>query len=167
MAYSVGLVGLLTIKILAPGFYAKQDIRTPVKIAIGVLILTQLMNIVLVPSLAHAGLALAIGLGACLNAMALYVGLRRKGIYQPGVGWFAFLLRQACGLFAMAIPLWYASSHLDWMSLQTTPWLRFFWLLGVLSVAGFTYLLTLWVLGMRLKHFRRAPVATQTVNLTK
>jgi putative peptidoglycan lipid II flippase len=167
MAYSVGLVGLLTIKILAPGFYAKQDIRTPVKIAIVILILTQLLNVVLVPALAHAGLALAIGLGACLNAMALYVGLRRKGIYQPGVGWFAFFLRQVCGLLAMAIPLWYASSHLDWMGLQSTPWLRIVWLLGVLSVAGLTYLMTLWVLGMRVKHFRRAPVATQTAHLSK
>jgi putative peptidoglycan lipid II flippase len=167
MAYSVGLVGLLTIKILAPGFYAKQDIRTPVKIAIGVLILTQLMNLVFVPALAHAGLALAIGLGACLNAMALYVGLRRKGIYQPGIGWAMFFLRQTCALLTMAIPLWYASSHLDWVSLQTSPWLRFLWLLGTLSVAGLTYLLTLWALGMRLKHFRRAPVATQTANLTK
>lgn len=167
MAYSVGLVGLLTIKILAPGFYAKQDIRTPVKIAIVILILTQLLNVVLVPALAHAGLALAIGIGACLNALALYVGLRRKGIYQPGGGWFAFFLRQACGLITMAIPLWYASSHLDWMGLQSTPWLRVVWLFAVLSAAGFTYLATLWVLGMRLKHFRRAPVATQTAHLSK
>ncbi|MCM0035428.1 MAG: murein biosynthesis integral membrane protein MurJ [Burkholderiaceae bacterium] len=167
MAYSVGLVGLLTIKILAPGFYAKQDIRTPVKIAIVILILTQLLNVVLVPALAHAGLALAIGLGACLNAMALYVGLRRKGIYQPGVGWFAFFLRQVCGLLTMAIPLWFASSQLDWMGLQSTPLLRIVWLLGVLSVAGLTYLMTLWVLGMRVKHFRRAPVATQTAHLSK
>jgi len=167
MAYSVGLVGLLTIKILAPGFYAKQDIRTPVKIAIVILIFTQLLNVVLVPALAHAGLALAIGLGACLNAMALYVGLRRKGIYQPGVGWFAFFLRQICGLLTMAIPLWYASSHFDWMSLQATPWLRILWLLGALSVAGVTYLMTLWALGMRLKHFRRAPYTTQTAHLTK
>jgi putative peptidoglycan lipid II flippase len=166
MAYSVGLVGLLTVKILAPGFYAKQDIRTPVKIAIGVLLLTQLMNLVLVPYLAHAGLALAIGLGACLNAIALYVGLRRKGMYQPGVGWLAFLLRQACGLCVMAIPLLFAASRLDWVSLQTTPWLRFVWLFATLTVAGCTYLITLWVLGMRLKHFRRAPVATQPANLT-
>ena len=99
--------------------------------------------------------------------MALYVGLRRKGIYQPGIGWAMFFLRQTCALLTMAIPLWYASSHLDWVSLQTSPWLRFLWLLGTLSVAGLTYLLTLWALGMRLKHFRRAPVATQTANLTK
>jgi putative peptidoglycan lipid II flippase len=166
MAYSVGLVGLLTVKILAPGFYAKQDIRTPVKIAIVVLLLTQLMNLVLVPYLAHAGLALAIGLGACLNATALYVGLRKKGMYQPGVGWLAFLLRQTCGLFVMAVPLSIAASRLDWVSLQTTPWLRFVWLFATLTVAGCTYLLTLWALGMRLKHFRRAPVATQSANLT-
>jgi putative peptidoglycan lipid II flippase len=167
MAYSVGLVGLLTVKILAPGFYAKQDIRTPVKIAIGVLLLTQLMNLVLVPYLAHAGLALAIGLGACLNAIALYVGLRKKGMYQPGVGWMAFLLRQTCGLFVMAIPLLFAASRLDWVSLQATPWLRFAWLFATLTVAGCTYLITLWALGMRLKHFRRAPVATQPANLTE
>ena len=160
MAYSVGLVGLLTVKILAPGFYAKQDIRTPVKIAIGVLIMTQLLNLVLVPALAHAGLALAIGLGACLNAAALYIGLRRKGIYQPSKGWMRFLIRQICALSAMAIPLWYGANQIDWMGLQSTPWLRFLWLLVVLAVAGFAYLVTLWVLGMRLKHFKRAPQAT-------
>src|SRR5690606_29084830 len=64
MGYGAGLIGLVAIKVLAPGFYARQDIRTPVKIAIGVLVLTQLLNVVLVPHLAHAGLALAIGLGA-------------------------------------------------------------------------------------------------------
>ncbi|MCD0505750.1 murein biosynthesis integral membrane protein MurJ, partial [Bordetella petrii] len=77
MAYSAGLIGILGVKILAPGFYAQQDIRTPVKIAIMVLIATQLMNLALVPVLAHAGLALAIGLGATLNALALLAGLRR------------------------------------------------------------------------------------------
>ena len=83
MSYSAGLIGLLAVKILAPGFYARQDIRTPVKIAIGVLIVTQLLNLALVPLLAHAGLALAIGLGACLNALALLIGLLRRGVYRP------------------------------------------------------------------------------------
>jgi putative peptidoglycan lipid II flippase len=165
MAYSVGLVGLLTIKILAPGFYAKQDIRTPVKIAIGVLILTQVMNLFLVPWLAHAGLALAIGVGACLNALALYIGLRRKKIYQPATGWGAFLLRQACALVVMAVPLGLAAYQIDWIALQSTPWHRVLWLLGVLALAGICYLLTLWGLGMRLKHFRRAPNATEKPNL--
>lgn len=166
MAYSVGLVGLLTIKILAPGFYAKQDIRTPVKIAIAVLILTQVMNLFLVPWLAHAGLALAIGLGACLNAMALYFGLRRKKIYQPATGWGVFFLRQSCALMTMAVPLWFAANQIDWVSLQATPWLRVLWLLSALAIAGVCYLLTLLTLGMRLKHFRRAPDATHKENLT-
>lgn len=166
MAYSVGLVGLLTVKILAPGFYAKQDIRTPVKIAIGVLIVTQLLNVVLVPSLAHAGLALAIGLGACLNATALFVGLRRKGIYQPARGWLRFFLRQFCGLCAMALPLWFIGHHFDWIALQATPWLRVFWLFSTLAIAGLAYLSTLWVLGMRINHFKRPPEATQAIKET-
>src|SRR5690606_29078850 len=102
MAYSVGLIGILGVKILAPGFYAQQDIRTPVKIAIMVLVATQLMNLALVPALAHAGLALAIGLGATLNALALLIGLRRRGLYQPQAGWPAFVLRLVPGLGALA-----------------------------------------------------------------
>lgn len=166
MAYSVGLVGLLTVKILAPGFYAKQDIRTPVKIAIGVLVVTQLLNLILVPSLAHAGLALAIGLGACLNAAALFIGLRRKGIYQPAPGWMPFLFKQFCGLLAMAIPLWFAAQYFDWLNLQETPWLRILWLFLSLLTSGLTYLSTLWLLGVRIKHFKRPPEATQARNLT-
>lgn len=166
MAYSVGLVGLLTVKILAPGFYAKQDIRTPVKIAIGVLVVTQLLNLILVPLLAHAGLALAIGLGACLNAAALFIGLRRKGIYQPAPGWMPFLFKQFCGLLAMAIPLWFAAQYFDWLNLQETPWLRILWLFLSLLTSGLTYLSTLWLLGVRIKHFKRPPEATQARNLT-
>lgn len=166
MAYSVGLVGLLTVKILAPGFYAKQDIRTPVKIAISVLIITQILNLILVPWLAHTGLALAIGLGACLNALALYLGLRRKGIYQPSRGWFVFIFKQFLALSVMALPLWYASQHLDWLALQSTPWTRVLWLFLSLSVAGCAYLVSLWVLGMRPIHFRRAPTPPNPATLT-
>ncbi len=72
VGYAVGLIGLIAVKILAPGFYAQKDIRTPVKIAVAVLIATQLANLVLVPLLAHAGLALSVSLGACANALALY-----------------------------------------------------------------------------------------------
>jgi len=71
MGYGVGLMGLVGVKVLAPGFYARQDMRTPVRIAIGMLVLTQLMNLVFVPRLGHAGLALSIGLAALLNALLL------------------------------------------------------------------------------------------------
>ena len=157
MAYAVGLVGLLSIKILAPGFYAKQDIRTPVKVAILVLVCTQLLNLVLVPWLAHAGLALAISIGACLNALALLVGLRRKGIYQPSPGWGRFTLQQGLALAAMAAPLWWASSTINWLGLQMTPMLRVGLLALVLFCAGMVYLGVLAAVGLRPRHFRRVP----------
>ena len=166
MAYSVGLVGLLSVKILAPGFYAKQDIRSPVKIAIAVLLLTQLLNVVLVPWLAHAGLALAIGLGACLNALALLIGLRRKGIYQPAKGWLRFFVQQGLGLGALAVPLWWASRNIDWLGLQHTPLLRIAALGAVFVVGGIAYFSVLAAAGLRPQHFRRVPSAN-TVGKTE
>jgi putative peptidoglycan lipid II flippase len=157
MAYAVGLVGLLMVKILAPGFYAKQDIRTPVKIAIVVLIATQLLNLALVPWLAHAGLALAIGLGGCLNATALLYGLRKQGIYRPQAGWLKFLTQQLLALALMAVPLGAGAHYLDWIALQATPALRIILLGGVLGTASAVYLLVLLMLGLRPAHFRRAP----------
>ena len=166
MAYSVGLVGLLSIKILAPGFYAKQDIRSPVKIAIAVLVVTQLLNLVLVPWLAHAGLALAIGIGACLNAAALFIGLRRKGIYQPAEGWRRFFLQQSLALAALAAPLWWAARHIDWLGLQATPFVRAATLGAVFFVGGVAYVACLAAAGLRPRHLRRAPVAN-TVGKTE
>jgi putative peptidoglycan lipid II flippase len=84
MGYGAGLLGLVAIKVLAPGYYASQDIRTPVKIAIVVLVITQLLNLVLVPWLKHTGLALSIGLAALVNASWLLIGLLRRGTYKPG-----------------------------------------------------------------------------------
>src|SRR5437899_51944 len=104
VAYSVGLLGLILVKVLAPGFYARQNIATPVRIAVLTLIATQVMNAVFILSLKqgglelttgvgpHAGLALAIALGACLNAGLLYHKLRQHGIYQPRPGWGVFAL---------------------------------------------------------------------------
>ena len=157
MAYAVGLLGLLLVKILAPGFYGKQDIKTPVKIAVMVLILTQLFNLVLVPSLAHAGLALAIGLGACINALALYIGLRRRNLYQPQPGWLPFLGKLGLGLTVMAAALIFIAGDLDWTSTELSIWQRAGWLALSLSGAMASYLATLWVLGMRVGDFRRAP----------
>ncbi|MEZ5737975.1 MAG: murein biosynthesis integral membrane protein MurJ, partial [Burkholderiaceae bacterium] len=90
LGYSVGLIGLIAIKVLAPGFYARKDIRTPVRIAILVLVVTQAMNALLVPVFAHAGLALSISIGASLNAGLLLAGLLRRGSYRPLAGWGRF-----------------------------------------------------------------------------
>lgn len=155
LAYGAGLIGLILVKILAPAFYARQDIRTPVKIAIGVLVATQLMNLLFVPWIAHAGLALAIGLGACLNALFLYRGLRRHGIYTPKDGWRLFFARLAGALFLLAgVALW-SAAQFDWMGMKAHPLLRIGALFLVMGICGATYFGALLTMGFRFRDFRR------------
>jgi putative peptidoglycan lipid II flippase len=155
MGYGVGLMGLVGVKVLAPGFYARQDIRTPVRIAVVVLVATQAMNTVLVPQLGHAGLALAIGLGALLNAGWLLVGLRRGGHYRPLPGWGRFLLRVLLGCAVLGAWLAWAAQAVDWVGLQPLWGRRALLLAGVLAVAAALYFAVLAACGMRPAHFRR------------
>lgn len=155
IAYGVGLIGLIVVKILAPGFYARQDIRTPVKIAIGVLVATQLMNMVFVPWIAHAGLALSIGLGACLNAAFLFLGLRRRGIYRAKAGWGLFMARLAGALFLLAGSTMWVAGHFDWIAMQAHPLLRMGALFLVMAVGGVVYFGALLLTGFRFSDFKR------------
>ena len=155
IAYGVGLIGLIVVRILAPGFYAKQDIRTPVKIAVVVLVLTQLMNLVFVPIYDHAGLALSIGIGACGNAAILYVMLRRRGIYQPQAGWRMFFVKVGAALVLLAGASMWVASCFDWIAMQATPLLRVGAMALVMVVCGIVYFGTLFALGFRLRDFRR------------
>lgn len=155
IAYGVGLIGLIVVRILAPGFYAKQDIRTPVKIAVFVLILTQLMNLVFVPVFAHAGLALSIGIGACGNAAILFYMLRKRGIYQPENGWKVFFLKLAVALVLLGGVSVGAASYFDWIGMQTHPLYRMGALAIVMIVCGVVYFGALLLMGFRPRHFRR------------
>lgn len=139
MGYGAGLVGLVAIKVLAPGYYAKQDMRTPVKVAVSVLVLTQLLNLLLVPRLGHAGLALSIGLGALVNAAWLLTGLIRSRTFMPQQGWLRFVLQVLAAALALAAFLVWASQSQDWLALQQQPWLRVFWLAGCLLAAALIY----------------------------
>ncbi len=157
VAYGIGLIGLILVKILAPGFYAKQNIRTPVKIAIGVMIATQAMNLFFVHwmAMAHVGLALSVGLGACLNAVFLYWGLRRLGLYVPVQGWRFFFIRLAGALFLMAgLALWLAG-HFEWVKLQAHPMQRIMALSLVIAACGTTYTGALLAMGFRPRDFKR------------
>ncbi len=116
MGYGLGLLGLVAIKVLAPGFYANQDIRTPVRIAIVVLAITQALNLVLVPYLQHAGLALAIGIGALINAGWLLIGLIRRGSYQPLPGWGRFAAQVSLGSALLAGLLLWAAQAVNWVA---------------------------------------------------
>ncbi len=155
MAYSAGLVGIILVKTLAPAFYARQDIRTPVRIALGVLVATQLMNLVFVPRMAVAGLALSIGLGACLNALFLYTGLRRRKIFVPHPGWRGFFVRLAVAVCVMGALSWYAQGQINWAAMQVHPWLRAGALFLIIGASAVTYFAVLFALGFRLGDFKR------------
>jgi putative peptidoglycan lipid II flippase len=157
VAYSIGLLGLIAVKVLAPGFYAQQDIRTPVKIAVVTLVFTQLLNLVLIWELRHAGLALSISLGACLNAALLLRGLRSRAIYTPQPGWGVFLLKLVFAVYFMGVVLWgLAGSATDWL---TAGALERIGRLALLVAAGVgSYFTALWVLGFRPRDFARRSV---------
>jgi putative peptidoglycan lipid II flippase len=154
IAYSVGLLGLIVVRVLAPGFYARQDIRTPVKIALVALAATQAMNAAFIWPLQHAGLALAISLGACLNAALLYRGLRSRGIFRPRPGWGAFVAKVAGAVGAMALAVALAMGPADW-------WIGADWrlrapaLAGLVTLGAAVYFAALWALGFRPRDFVR------------
>ncbi len=154
IGYAVGLIGLIAVKILAPGFYAQKDIRTPVKIAVAVLVVTQLANLALVPLFAHAGLALSVGLGACVNALALFIGLRKRGTYAPAPGWGRFVIRLAVAMAVLSAILWLGQRAIDWPALANAPWQRGAWLAVLIASAASAYFAALAVLGFRMRDFR-------------
>jgi putative peptidoglycan lipid II flippase len=154
VAYSIGLTGLILVKVLAPGFYARQDIRTPVKIALATLALTQLMNFAFIGWLRHAGLALSIGLASCFNAAMLWRGLRQRGVYQPQAGWGLFMLKLLAALIVLGCVLWFASAgDAQWLAMSGGQ--RVIGLTGVVLAGLVSYFATLWLLGFRLRDFRR------------
>jgi putative peptidoglycan lipid II flippase len=155
VAYSLGLLAMILVKILAPGFYARQNVRTPVRIAILTLTVTQLLNLILIRWLAHAGLALAIGLAAMLNAALLYRGLRARDIYTPQPGWWLFYGRLALALLSMGAALWFfAGDDVDWLRWNLTQ--RLLRLSLVVTFGAGVYFATLWVAGFRLRDFKRS-----------
>ena len=154
IAYSVGLMGLIVVKVLAPGFYSRQDIKTPVRIAIVTLVMTQLMNLAFIGPLKHAGLSLSIGLAACLNASLLYWQLRKQNIFTPQAGWGRFLTRLFIAVIVMAAALLGMLYVMpDWA--QGNMAHRLARLMVVVVVGVVAYFATLAVLGFRVKDFAR------------
>jgi len=151
IAYSVGLVGFVLIKVLASGFFSRQDTRTPVKIGVIAMVTNMVLNLILIWPLAHAGLALATSLAALLNASLLYRGLRTQGVFQPQPGWGRFLLRIGIASACMVLLLWWGSGPLSlWLSMDT--WARALHLLGWIVAALVVYFASLMILGFRLHH---------------
>ena len=153
--WGVGLVGIIAIKVLAPGYYARQDIKTPVRIAIAVLVITQLLNWALVPHFKHAALSLSIGLGAVINAVWLLVGLRMQKSYQPQPGWLRFLLQVILGAVVLAVFLGWAAQAFPWLDMPGQHLQRIVGVAAIIFGAGILYLGTVSLLGLNLRQFLR------------
>jgi putative peptidoglycan lipid II flippase len=157
IGYAVGLAALILVKILAPGFYARQNLKTPVKIAFVTVLVTQALALLLMWPLGHAGLTLATSLGACLNAGLLFAFLKRHGHYTPRAGWLAFVSRLVVALGVLAAVLvWLAGPASLWLDAPLgTKVVR---LAFVVAAGAAAYFATLWLLGFRLADFDRRDV---------
>lgn len=163
-AYSLGVVAFMLIKVLAPGFFARQDMRTPVRIGIVAMASNMLLNLVfLVPlhlywQIGHVGLALATSVSAYLNAALLFHQLRRRQIYRTSGQWSVFGLRLLVALAAMLAVVWLLADGLG--ALDASVWQRFVWwqrglrLAGVCAGGAAIYAAVLFLAGFRAGDLR-------------
>jgi len=154
LGYSVGLLALILVKILAPGFYARQNLKTPVRIALVTILVTQLLAVSLMWPLGHAGLTLATSLGAIFNASCLFWFLRKRGWYTPQSGWLPFVCKLAVALGVLAALLfWLAGSASFW--LNAGLWAKVARLAALVAAGAGAYFAALFLLGFRLRDFNR------------
>ena len=155
MGWGAGLVGVVAVKVLAPGFYAHHDMKTPARIAIGVLIVTQILNVFLVPLYQHAALTLSIGIGALINAAWLLAGLIRRGNYKPSAGWGVFALQVLAASSLMAVFLMWAAQAVPWTRMPGQNWQRLGLMALVIGASIAIYFVATWGAGLKLRQFLR------------
>ena len=155
LGYSVGLLGLIVVKILAPGFYARQVMATPVKIALTTVLVAQTLAVILMFPLGHAGLTLSTSIGACFNATLLYGFLRKRGYYTPSPGWGRFLAKLVLALLVLGGVLWWLGGPASfWLSASLCA--KVGRLAGVCAAGAGAYFAALWLLGFRIADFNRS-----------
>ena len=152
-AYSLGVLAFMLVKVLAPGFFARQDVKTPVRIAMICMVANMVFNLILIWPLQHVGLALATSLSSLLNAALLFWGLYRAGVYQPKSGWGLFGLRLGGACLAMI-------GTVQYLNVPVAHWLAWDWQQRVLELsllvgAGLgAFAVGLVALGVRLSDLR-------------
>ncbi|BAP58308.1 murein biosynthesis integral membrane protein MurJ [Candidatus Tachikawaea gelatinosa] len=152
MAYSLGLIGLILTKILAPAFYSYNDMKTPLRISIITLIITQMMNIIFIKFFKHIGLALSIGLSANVNSILLFLKLIQTKRFYLINGWKIFLLRILIAIIIMIITLYgFLNFYPVWNT--GTIFYRLLRLISICIIGGTSYILTLFMLGLKINDF--------------
>ncbi len=160
MAYSLGLLPFIFIKVLAPGYFARQDTKTPVKIGIIAMITNMILNVILMLQFAHVGLALATALSAMLNAGLLYKGLRKEKVYQPNPGWMTLWLKLLMANAGLLFTLFWLTPDITiWQ--ESAVWQRIDMLLMVIASSALIYFILLHVLGIKIKQLLRPQQLTK------
>jgi putative peptidoglycan lipid II flippase len=150
MAFALGLLAFILIKVLVPGFTSRQDIQTPVRFGIYSIVCNVVLNFVFVLPLAHAGVALATTISAYLNAVLLLVVLRKRRIYQPGNHWRVFMLRVVLACAVMSMFLYYFVDESAWSAWGSSQ--RGLHLVAMIGAAMASYVLVLLFSGFRVRH---------------
>lgn len=161
LVYSFGLIGFTLVKVLAPGYFSRQDTKTPVKVGLIAMLANMLMNVVFVVpmvqlgwSAPHAGLALATSISAFINAGLLLRGLKKAGIYSPVEGWFKLFLQAGVSVVVMAAVLYFVSGALSqWVTVTASQ--RIVHLSWIIPLGALCYFLVLWLSGVRFQQLRR------------
>lgn len=150
-AFALGIAPFMLVKILAAGFYAKQDMRTPVRIAVIAMVTNTVLNLILIWPLAHAGIALSTSLAAIVNSGFLFYYLKRRGFYTPRTGWQAFSVRLMIANGTLAVWLLLSSGDLSTWLTNSSLW-RCAHLAMLFITSVLIYFGMLWLTGVRPKH---------------
>tara|TARA_R110002073_G_scaffold328874_2_gene510675 strand:- start:19883 stop:21562 length:1680 start_codon:yes stop_codon:yes gene_type:complete len=153
-AYALGLLAFMLIKILAPGYFSRQDMKTPVKIGIWAMTANMVFNLILIWPLQHTGLALATAISSWMNALWLLSGLIKRNVYMRSAGWGLFSLRiiLANG-FMLALVYYMNPTTLEWFAMSV--WQRCGWLSALVLAGVAIYFIVLLLSGMKLKALLR------------
>lgn len=153
VAYSLGILAFMLVKVLAPGYFARQDTKTPVKSAVIAMIVNMILSFSLMWPLQHVGLALATSLAGWLNALQLWFGLIKNGALKMESGWFHFVFKLILAAFLMAVVLAFSSPELErWR--DASLYMRLFFLSGLVFLGCGVYFSALWLMGVRAHQLR-------------
>ncbi|WP_434356755.1 murein biosynthesis integral membrane protein MurJ [Parasalinivibrio latis] len=153
VAYGAGLLNFMLIKVLAPGYFARQDTKTPVKFGIVAMVTNMVFNAIFAWFFGYVGLAMATSLSALINAGLLYRGLHKQGVYRISretvVFFVKLLLATACMLFAIDRLM---PGFDNWLATSTLH--RAWWLCGLIGAGAVVYLFVLVTTGVRPRHIK-------------